>query len=143
MNMNMTTTTMDMGMGDMMMMMQVGCNIRNHSYNQNLSLKSPHKIILKWLVSSLTTLFTNDPQCPFQPLAPFTAYGSFRNCTRQNHGTAGNHEVGGFVNSAVRVTQEFIYVSKYNFSKACPTFVTIVHNGCSKTIRNSLTSCKV
>ena len=31
--------------------------------------------------------------------APFTAYGSFRNCTRQNHGTAGNREAGGFVNS--------------------------------------------
>ena len=29
------------------------------------------------------------------------AYGGFRNCTRQNHGTAGNREAGGFVNSAV------------------------------------------
>ena len=37
----------------------------------------------------------------FQLLAPFTAYGDFRNCTRQNHGTAGNREAGGFVNSAV------------------------------------------
>ena len=33
--------------------------------------------------------------------APFTAYGGFRNCTRQNHGTAGT-EAGGFVNSAVK-----------------------------------------
>ena len=38
----------------------------------------------------------------FQLPAPFTAYGGFRNCTRQNHGTAGNREAGGFVNSAVR-----------------------------------------
>ena len=44
----------------------------------------------------------NDPQRSFQPLAPFTAYGSFRNCTRQNHGTVGNREAGGFVNSAVK-----------------------------------------
>ena len=43
----------------------------------------------------------NDPES-CQPPAPFRAYGSFRNCTRQNQGTAGNHEVGGFVNSAVR-----------------------------------------
>ena len=43
----------------------------------------------------------NHPQGPFQPPAPFTAYGSFRNCTRQNHGTARNHEASGFVNSAV------------------------------------------
>ena len=43
----------------------------------------------------------NDPQGLFQPPAPFTAYGSFRNCTRQNHGTAGNREAGGFVNSTV------------------------------------------
>ena len=34
--------------------------------------------------------------------APFTAYGGFRNCTRQNHGTAGNHEASGFVNSTVK-----------------------------------------
>ena len=46
----------------------------------------------------------NDPQGSFQPLAPFTAYGSFRNCTRQNHGTAGNCEAGGFVNSAAKRT---------------------------------------
>ena len=38
----------------------------------------------------------------FQLPAPFTAYGGFRNCTRQNHGTAGNREAGGFVNSAVK-----------------------------------------
>ena len=44
----------------------------------------------------------NDPQISFQPLAPFMEYGSFRNCTRQNHGTAGNREAGFFVNSAVR-----------------------------------------
>ena len=44
----------------------------------------------------------NDPQGSFQPPAPFTAYGSFRNCTRQNHGTVGNREAGGFVNSAVK-----------------------------------------
>ena len=37
----------------------------------------------------------------FQLPAPFTAYGDFRNCTRQNHETAGNREAGGFVNSAV------------------------------------------
>ena len=43
----------------------------------------------------------NDPQGSFQPPAPFTAYGSFRNCTRQNHGTARNPEAGGFVNSTV------------------------------------------
>ena len=43
----------------------------------------------------------NDPGGSFQLLAPFTAYGSFRNCTRQNHGMAGNCEAGGFVNSAV------------------------------------------
>ena len=42
------------------------------------------------------------PQGSFQPPATFRAYGSFRNCTRQNQGTAGNHEAGGFVNSAVR-----------------------------------------
>ena len=41
------------------------------------------------------------PPGPFQPPAPFTAYGSFRNFTRQNHGTAGNRTAGGFVNSAV------------------------------------------
>ena len=62
---------------------------------------------------SLTALFTkpparhspgrNDPQRPFQLLAPFTAFGSFRNCTRQNHGMAGNREAGGLVNSAVTV----------------------------------------
>ena len=58
--------------------------------------------------STVTALFTkplaggwNDPQRSFQLPVPFTAYGSFRNCTRQNHGTAGNHEAGGFVNSAV------------------------------------------
>ena len=44
----------------------------------------------------------NDPQGLFQLPAPFTAYGSFRNCTRQNHGTAGNCEAGGFVNSTVK-----------------------------------------
>ena len=51
---------------------------------------------------SLTALFTKPPvgMTP-QPPAPFMAYGSFRNCTRQNHGTAGNREAGGFVNSAV------------------------------------------
>ena len=32
------------------------------------------------------------------------AYGSFRNCPRQNHGMAGNSEAGGFVNSAVTCT---------------------------------------
>ena len=37
----------------------------------------------------------------FQLPAPFMAYGGFRNCTRQNHGTARNHEASGFVNSAV------------------------------------------
>ena len=42
------------------------------------------------------------PQGPFQPPAPFTAYGSFRNCTRQNYGTAGNCEAGSFVNNIVR-----------------------------------------
>ena len=58
--------------------------------------------------SAVTALFTkplasgwNDRQRSFQLLAPFTAYGSFRNCTRQNHGTAGNREAGDFVNSAV------------------------------------------
>ena len=45
----------------------------------------------------------NDPQGSFQPPAPFTAYGSFRNCTRQNHGMARNREASGFVNSAVTV----------------------------------------
>ena len=45
---------------------------------------------------NLTALFT-------KPSAPFMAYGSFRNCTRQNHGTAGNREAGGFVNSTVRL----------------------------------------
>ena len=44
----------------------------------------------------------NDLQGSFQLPAPFTAYGSFRNCTRQNHGTAGNREASGFVNSAVK-----------------------------------------
>ena len=43
----------------------------------------------------------NDAQGPFQLLAPFMAYGSFRNCTRQNHGIAGNHEAGSFVNNGV------------------------------------------
>ena len=32
---------------------------------------------------------------------PFTAYGSFRNCTGQNYGTDRNRESSGFVNSAV------------------------------------------
>ena len=41
------------------------------------------------------------PPGSFQLPAPFTAYRSFRNCTRQNRGTAANREVGGFVNSAV------------------------------------------
>ena len=60
---------------------------------------------------AVTALFTkplarhspgrNDPQGPFQLLAPFMAYGSFKNCTRQNHGSAGNHEASGFVNSDV------------------------------------------
>ena len=66
------------------------------------------------IVDGLTALFTkpsaggwNDPLESFQLLAPFTAYGSFRNCTRQNHGTARNREAGGFVNSAVNfVTRE-------------------------------------
>ena len=31
----------------------------------------------------------------------FMPYWSLRNCTRQNHGTAGNREAGGFVNSVV------------------------------------------
>ena len=52
--------------------------------------KPPVGVLLGW----------NHPQGPFQPPAPFTAYGSFRNCTRQNHGTARNCEVGSFVNSA-------------------------------------------
>ena len=43
----------------------------------------------------------NDPQRLFQLPAPFMAYGSFRNCIRQNHGTVGNCETGSFVNSAV------------------------------------------
>ena len=43
----------------------------------------------------------NDLRDPFLQAAPFTAYGSFRNCTRQNHGTAGNREAGGFGNGAV------------------------------------------
>ena len=43
----------------------------------------------------------NDPKGSFQPPAPFTAYGSFRNCTRQNLGTARNREASSFVNSAV------------------------------------------
>ena len=41
------------------------------------------------------------PKGPFQLRAPFTAYGSFRNCTRQNHGMARNREASVFVNSAV------------------------------------------
>ena len=43
----------------------------------------------------------NDPQGSFQLPAPFMAYGGFRNCTRQNHGMAGNCEASGFVNSTV------------------------------------------
>ena len=39
----------------------------------------------------------------FQLPAPFTAYGSLRNCTRRNRGMAGNHEAGGFMNSAVNL----------------------------------------
>ena len=34
-----------------------------------------------------------------QPMDTFLFHG---NCTSQSHGTAGNHEAGGFVNSAVR-----------------------------------------
>ena len=56
----------------------------------------------------LTVLFTklpaggwNHPVGSFQPPATFMAYGSFRNCTRQNHATAGNCEAGGFVYSTV------------------------------------------
>ena len=44
---------------------------------------------------------TPPPPRPFQLPAPFMAYGSFRNCTRQNHGMARNHKANGFVNSAV------------------------------------------
>ena len=70
-------------------------------------------IFVNWLVFPMnfnwfTALFTkpsvggwNDPQRLFQPPAPFMAYGSFRNCTRQNHGTALNREASSFVNSAV------------------------------------------
>ena len=67
---------------------------------------------------AVTALFTkpsvgvlpgwNHPQGPFQPLAPFTAYGSFRNCTRQNHGMAGNRKAGSIVNSAVSQKWEVI-----------------------------------
>ena len=74
--------------------------------------------------SRLTALFTkppvgvlpgwNHPQGPFQPPALFTAYGSFRNCTRQNHGTVGNREAGGFVNSAVTVHNKR-YEAKYGY----------------------------
>ena len=58
-----------------------------------------------------TTLFTklpamhspswNDLRDPFLLAAPFTAYGSFRNCTRQNHGMTRNSEASSIVNSAV------------------------------------------
>ena len=36
----------------------------------------------------------NNLRDPFLPAAPFTAYGSFRNCPRQNHGTAENRAWG-------------------------------------------------
>ena len=52
----------------------------------------------------------------FQPPAPFTAYGDFRNCTRQNHGMAGNREAGGFVNSAV-MHSNWITLSYYSHPK--------------------------
>ena len=72
-------------------------------------------IAIKWHISKMTkirpevtALFTK-PQGSFQPPAPFTAYGSFRNCTRQNHGTAGNREASGFVNSAVMVSYSPIH----------------------------------
>ena len=64
-----------------------------------------------------TAPFTN-PQRPFQLPAPFTAYGSFRNCTRQNHGTAGNREAGGFVNSAVDIVINYFDAKKYNMDKS-------------------------
>ena len=84
----------------------------NNSRNSNVD--------CKFGTQPITALFTkppvgvlsswNHPQGLFQPPAPFTAYGSFRNCTRQNHGTAGNREAGGFVNSAVSID----VIVKYN-----------------------------
>ena len=69
----------------------------------------------------LTVLFTKPPvgilpvvgTTSFQLLAPFTAYGSFRNCTRQNHGMAGNPEAGGFVNRAVSRPLKTIHGIQY------------------------------
>ena len=65
----------------------------------------------------------NNPQGSFQLLAPFMAYESFRNCTRQNHGTAGNREAGGFVNSAVTVLK----LSAQRCKEICPLAIFYFH----------------
>ena len=82
----------------------------------NGSCGTPAKKSVMWyIVNHLTVLFTkplarhspswNDLRDLFLLVAPFMAYGSFRNCTRQNHGTSQNCEAGSFVNSAVRHKQ--------------------------------------
>ena len=65
-----------------------------------LQLNSFKLFTLNMTVGTLTALFTKPPVGVLP--APFTAYGRFRNCTRQNHGTARNREAGGFVNNAVK-----------------------------------------
>ena len=66
--------------------------------------------------SAFTALFTKLParrspgwnylRDPFLPAAPFMAYGTFRNCPRQNHGMAGNREAGDHVNSNINSESE-------------------------------------
>ena len=62
-----------------------------------------HKVAI-WPAAEQTVVWR-----AFQLPAPFRAYGDFRNCTRQNHGTVGNREASGFVNSTVYV-QELTWV---------------------------------
>ena len=83
----------------------------------------------------------NHPQGPFQPPAPFTAYGSFRNCTRQNHGMAGNCEAGGFVNSTVLVpsfvSPQLANVQTYSNEPNCTLPLTGTSKSCPRYLRSS------
>ena len=74
----------------------------------------------------VTALFTKPPaggwnnlQGSFQPPAHFKAYGSFRNCTRQNHGTTGNPEASSSVNSTVRPLQRYSQSRRQSRSQLC------------------------
>ena len=82
----------------------------SHQIIQKFKLQNGHILLCLNPKMTFTALFTKPPapgwnnhQRPFQLPAPFTAYGGFINCTRQNHGAAGNREASGFVNSAVNI----------------------------------------